>query len=151
MKALTILARCRSAEADKRRIRQQIERRREAITCISPRMDVNGGSRSTAEQDKIGAFVAAVTELEQRLKVREQAQSVEIAAACVLLDMLPENESAVLHQYYVKGCKVPSIAKCMGYSESYTRRIKAEGERRLCELPESSVTAALPSWYKERQ
>ena len=151
MNALTILARCRSAETDKRRIRQQIERRREAITCISPRMDANGGGRSTAEQDKIGAFVAAVTELEKRLKLREQAQSVEIAAACVLLDVLPENESAVLHQYYVKGGKVPAIAKRLGYSESYTRKIKAEGERTLCNLPESSVAAALPAWYKERQ
>lgn len=148
MKALTILARCRSAETDKRRIRQQIERRREAITCISPRMDVNGGGRSTAEQDKIGAFVAAVDELERRLKAREQAQSVEIAAACALLDMLPENESAVLHEYYVKGGKVPAIAKRLGYSESYTRKIKAEGERALCELPDSSVAAALPAWYK---
>ena len=81
MNALTILARCRSAETDKRRIRQQIERRREAITCISPRMDANGGGRSTAEQDKIGAFVAAVTELEQRLKLREQAQSGSLCPA----------------------------------------------------------------------
>lgn len=95
--------------------------------------------------------MAAVTELEQRLKLREQAQSVEIAAACVLLDVLPENESAVLHQYYVKGGKVPAIAKRLGYSESYTRKIKAEGERTLCNLPESSVAAALPAWYKERQ
>ena len=148
MKALTILARCRSAETDKRRIRQQIERRREAITCISPRMDANGGGRSTAEQDKIGAFVAVVDELERRLKAREQAQSVEIAAACALLDMLPDNESAVLYEYYVKGCKVPAIAKRLGYSESYTRKIKADGERALDELPDSSVAAALPAWYK---
>lgn len=146
MKAMTILARCRSAEADKRRIRQQIERRREAITCITPRMDADGGH--SGERDKIGTFAATVDALERRLKQRERAQSVEIAAACALLDTLPENESAVLHEYYIKGRKVPAIAMRMRYSESYTRRIKAEGERRLSEMAESRVAEALPPWYK---
>lgn len=149
MNALTILARCRSAETDKRRIRQQIERRREAITCISPRMDAEGGGGG-GDHDRIGAFVAAVTELERRLAMRERAQSVEAAAACSFLDVLPDNESAVLHQFYVKGNKVSAIARQMGYSESYTRRLKAEGERRLLEIPESSVASALPAWYLER-
>ena len=93
MNALTILARCRSAETDKRRIRQQIERRREAITCISPRMDANGGGRSTAEQDKIGAFVAAVTELEQRLKqLGEELAKPEKASDMALVNEYTETQ-----------------------------------------------------------
>lgn len=150
MKAMTILQRCRSAEADKRRIRQQIARRRDAITCITPRMDGDGGGHAAAEQDKIGAFVEAVDELERRLKLREQAQSVEIAAACALLDALPENEGAVLHQYYVRRSKITAIAARLGYSEGHTRRLKAEGERLLDALPDSAVDAALPAWYAQR-
>ena len=148
MKAMTVLTRCRNAEGDKRRIRQRIAQRRDAMACISPRMDATGGGRGTAEPDKIGAFVAAVDALERELKLREQAQSVEIAAACTLLDTLPASESAVLHEYYVKHGKVPAIAKRLGYSESYARKLKAEGERMLDELPENVVAAALPAWYK---
>ena len=82
MKGMTVLKRCRAAEGDMARIRLRIQRRREAMECITPRMDVTG-SRSTAEPDKMGAFVAAITELEADLKARELARSAEVAAACV--------------------------------------------------------------------
>ncbi len=91
MKGMTVLKRCRAAEGDMARIRLRIQRRREAMECITPRMDVTG-SRSTAEPDKMGAFVAAITELEADLKARELARSAEVAAACVLLDALPERK-----------------------------------------------------------
>ncbi len=151
MKAMTILTRCRNAAADERRIAQQIQRRRDAMNCITPRMDTTGGGRGTAEPDKIGAFVAAVAELERRLRLRQQAHSIEIAAACALLDTLPESESTILHEYYVKGGKVPSIAKRLGYSESYARKLKADGERHLNEMPEDVVAAALPAWYAQER
>ncbi len=149
MKAMTILTRCRNAEVDERRIRQRISQRRDAIACMTPRMNTVGGGRSTSEPDKIGAFVAVVTELEGRLKLRQQAHSVEIAAACTLLDTLPASESTILHEYYVKCGKVPSIAKRLGYSESYTRKLKSDAEKHLDEIPESVVTAALPAWYMQ--
>lgn len=151
MKASTILNRCRNAEADKRRIRQRIAQRRDAIACITPRADTVGGGRGASEPDKIGAFVAAVAELEERLKQRQQAHSVEIAVACTLLDTLPEAESAILHEYYVKGGKIPGIAKRLGYSESYARKLKSDAERHLDEVPESSVAAALPAWYLQNE
>lgn len=147
MKAMTILTRCRNAEADERRIRQRISQRRDAIACMTPHVNAIGGGRGTSEPDKIGAFVAAVTELEERLKLRQQARSVEIAAACTLLDALPEAESSIVHQYYVKGGKIPSIAKRLGYSESYVRKLKADAEKHLAEIPESVVASALPAWY----
>ena len=48
MRAITILQRCREAEQDLRRIRQRIERRREAAESVTPRINAGGG-RSTAE------------------------------------------------------------------------------------------------------
>ena len=147
MKAMTILTRCRNAEADERRIRQRISQRRDAIACMTPRINAIGGGRGTSETDKIGAFVAAVTELEERLRLRQQAHSVEIAAVCTLLDVLPEAESSIVHEFYVKGAKIPSIAKRLGYSESYARKLKADAEKHLSEIPESTVASALPAWY----
>lgn len=146
MKGMTVLKRCRAAEGDMARIRQRIQRRREAMECITPRMDVTG-SRSTAEPDKMDAFVAAITELEADLKARELARSAEVAAACVLLDALPEGESSVLHAYYVKRLKMPAIAKRMGYTEGYIRKLKKEGENLMDALPADIVAACLPAWY----
>ena len=125
MKGMTVLKRCRAAEGDMARIRQRIQRRREAMECITPRMDVTG-SRSTAEPDKMGAFVAAITELEADLKARELARSAEVASACVLLD---------------------AIAKRMGYTEGYIRKLKKEGENLMDALPADTVAACLPAWY----
>jgi DNA-directed RNA polymerase specialized sigma24 family protein len=147
MKAITILIRCRSGEGELRRIRQRIQQRREAAECITPRMDNVGGGRGTSEPDKIAAFVAAITELEAELNAREQARLAEVAAACVLLDALPESESAVLYQYYVKRQKAHAIAKKLGFTEGYIRKLKADGERLLEATPPEAVASALPAWY----
>ena len=146
MRAITIMQRCRDAEQDLRRIRQRIERRREAAESVTPRINAGGG-RSTAEPDKIAAFVAAITELEADLRGREQARRVEVAAACVLLDRLPETEGAVLHQYYVQRRKIHNIAAKMGYTDSYICRLKTAGERILNNMEPEIVRSALPNWY----
>ena len=151
MKAITILARCRNADSEIRRIQQRIRQRREAAESVTPKMDAIGGGRGTSEPDKIAAFVAAIVELEQRLEAREQARRVEVVAACVLLEALPENESAVLHQYYIQRQKVPGIAHKLGYTEGYIRKLKSEAERMLDEVPESRVAGLLPAWYIREQ
>lgn len=151
MKAITILARCRNADSEIRRIKQRIEQRREAAESVTPRMDAIGGGRGTSEPDKIAAFVAAIDELERRLEAREQARRVEVVAACVLLETLPETESAVLHQYYIQHQKVPGIARKLGYTEGYIRKLKAQAERMLDEVPEARVVQALPAWYMREQ
>lgn len=147
MKAITILKRCRDAEQDMRRIRQRIQQRREAAESVTQRVDAIGGGRGTAEPDKIAAFVAAITELDADLKAREQARRVEVAAACVLLDCLPENESAVLHQFYIKHLTIPAIAHKLGFTEGYIRKLKMTGEHLMDELPRETVLSALPGWY----
>ncbi len=147
MKAVTILKRCRSAEADKRRIRQRIQQRREAMVCVTPRLDAAGGGRGASDGDKMTAYVSAIDDLEQALYQREQERMAEVAAACALLDMLPAAESAVLHKYYVLGAKLPGIAQELSYTEGYVRNLKCDGERLLEALPEQRVLTVLPHWY----
>ena len=149
MNAMIILIRCRSAEADKRRLRQRIEQRREAMTCITPRMDAVGGSRGGSSGDKIGNLMADVSELEGALAAREEAHRVEVAAACALLDLLPESESAVMYSFYISGNKVPLIAKLKGFTDGYVRKLKAEGMRLLNDLSPETVASSLPGWYLE--
>ena len=65
-------------------------------------------SRSTAEPDKMGAFVAAITELEADLKARELARSAEVARKLKkegenLMDALPaDTVAACLPAWYIR-------------------------------------------------
>lgn len=148
MEAITILERCRNAAGDIRRMTQSIRQRREALYSISPsQADPNGGSRSQGDQDKIGKLLADIDALETSLKARKQTRPVELAAACVLLDQLPELESEVLHSYYIKHEETPGIAKRKKYQESYIRKVKNRAEKALAELTPEQVAATLPAWY----
>ena len=148
MEAITILMRCRNAAGDIRKLRESIQRRREALVNIgAPQADPNGGSRSHGDHDKTGKLLADVDALERRLEARNQDRPVELAAACVLLDMLPELESRVLHAYYVKRESTPGIARRLKYQESYIRRVKRRGEKLLGELTPEQVAETLPAWY----
>lgn len=151
MKAITILERCRDAEGDMRRIRQRIQQRREASECITPKPGSSEGrGRAPAEPDKIASIVASIDELENDLAKREQARRAEVSAACALIDMLPESISTVMHKHYVKRQKTFAIAKRMGYSEGYIRKLKAKGEQLLGEISQGTIMATLPDWYAEQ-
>ena len=147
MKAITILMRCRSADADKRRIRQRIQQRREVAESVTPTLGGGGGGSGASTHDKMLTYVASVDDLERALYQREQERVAEAAAACALLDALPAAESAVLHKYYLMGVKTATIAQALGYAESTVRNLKRVGEELLDDLPERTVHAALPSWY----
>ncbi len=149
MEAITILNRCRDADGDIRRLSLRIQQRRDALYSVSaPLADPNGGGRSqSANQDKTGRLLADIDSLEKAVEIRKQARSVEVAAACILLDRLPELESSVLHGYYIKHQNTPVIARKLRYQESYIRKVKLNGEKALAKLSEDQVAAALPAWY----
>lgn len=148
MQAIVILQRCRDAAGDIRRLEQRIQRRRDALTSISaPLPDPNGGSRGQGDPDKIGKVEAEIDALERRKNAREEAQRIEVAAACVLLDSLPELESDVLHGYYIKQESTAIIAKRLKYQDSYIRKVKGNAEKALDALPPDQVAEALPEWY----
>jgi hypothetical protein len=145
---MTILMRCREAEADMRRIRQRIRQRQEAAECITPVMDIAGvKGHGTGEPDRIGVLVGAISELETALEARERARRVEVAAVCVLLDRLTETESAVLYSYYVTRLKLGAIAAKLSFTDGYIRKLKADAETKLDTPDGASVRAALPPWY----
>ena len=74
-------------------------------------------------------MMADIDELERSLEARKQARTVEIAAACVLLDKLQDPESSVLHGFYIKQESTASIARRLKYQDSYIRKVKINGEK----------------------
>lgn len=152
MRAIDILDRCRDAQKDIKGVEQRIERRRDALYAIAaPAPDKSSGGRGTPDPDKPGRLLADIESLEQQKRVREEEQRAELTSACLLLDMLPETESDVLHRYYIKRQSLPAIARKMAYSDGYARKIKSDAEALLRELPADAVDATLPAWYLRRE
>lgn len=147
MTALEVLERCRGAESDLRRLKLRIRQRRDAAACISPKMDDIGGGHGSGPKDKLAENVADIDRLGHEYDARQEQYAAEIAAACVLLDALPENISNVLHRYYVKHEKISVTATALNFTEGYIRRMKGEGEERLMAVPEAEVAKMFPAWY----
>lgn len=148
MKAMTILRRCRAAQADEERLQERIWQRREVLESVSaPQGDPNGGSRAQGDRDKIGAILGDIDQLERELQGRREEELAEKAAAVVLLDMVPDLERKVLYDYYVKRWDTGEIARKEKYTPGYVRKTKRNGEQLLDMLGPERVSAALPAWY----
>lgn len=148
MKAMTILRRCRAAQADEERLQERIWQRRDVLESVSaPQGDPNGGSRAQGDRDKIGAILGDIDQLERELQERKEAELAEKAAAVVLLDMVPDLERKVLYDYYVRRWDTGEIARKEKYTAGYVRKTKRNGEQLLDMLGPERVAAALPAWY----
>lgn len=146
MDAIEILRRCRTAERDIERLRIMIRQRREIIDRYA-RAPGAGGPREPS--GPLARILTDTEALEGRLRNREERKAAETAAACVLLDRLPELENRVLYALYLRGDTIAAAAKRLRYSEGYVRKIKARGESALGTLRGADVLAALPRWYAE--
>ena len=148
MNAMTIFIRCREADDELRAYAMRIQQRRDALTSITaPPPDPNGGSHARGRHDKIPSIAADIGDIEAAMHHREERKRAEIAAACVLLDCLPVNQSRVMNLYYVQGFRVAQIAKRLNFSDGYIRKLKVISESTASAIDESVVDGALPSWY----
>lgn len=144
MDGMTILLRVYEAKDDIARIQQKIDQRYDAAQSIVPQgMGTGGGTGD----DKMASFAADIDRLEREKTAREQQQSAELAAACVLLDTLPKKESSVLHHFYIKREKIEVIAQKLTYSSGYVRTLKTSGEKKMRAIPMETLRASMPAWY----
>ena len=146
MDAMTIFRRCRDARGDIEALEERIRQRRDALTQVTQAMDATGGGHGSPS-DRMGTVVAAIADLSAQADARRQRQSVEIAAACVLCDMLDEKYSRVLHLYYVNGMTVRAVAKKLKYSEGYIRKLKRDAEDAVRGIDPDTVRGCVPEWY----
>ena len=148
MKAITILMRCRAAKSDIGRLQQRIEQRHEVLDSLSaPQADPNGGSRATGDRDKIARILADIDELEREIQARREEENAEKVSAVMLLDMVPDLESKVLHDYYIKRWDTSEIARKEKYTAGYVRKTKRSAEQLLTMISPERVDGTLPAWY----
>lgn len=143
--AMTILERCRSAEADRRRMLARIERYRDAAGRMTAALDGIGGGRSTGESDRMAAIVGEIDEVERQLRQREREYGAELAAANRLLDALTPVEGEIMGRFYIRRQALKVIASEIGYSYGYVCNTKSATARVLRGLPAEGM---LPEWYR---
>lgn len=148
MTAMQIFERCRAAESDKKAMRDRIRRYRDSATRMSAALD-GVGARSTSEPDKLSAIMAEIDMLEREIRQRDREYAAEVAAACKLLDMLPETECKIIDSFYIASTPLTVIAREMSFSYGYTRTVKCAACAHLDSIPEAMVAALLPAWYIE--
>lgn len=144
--AMVILERCRRAEAEKRRLREKIDMYRESAGHMTASLD-GIGSRSTGDTDRMAAYVARIDAAERALRQRDREHTAEVAAACRLLELLPDLECGIMNRFYVRGQSLNAIAQALHYSYSHVAHRKLEAVKMLREVPEAEVIMLLPAWY----
>lgn len=144
--AMEILERCRRAEGEKRRLKERADMIRDTAGHMTASLD-GIGARSTGEADHMAAMAGMLDAVERELAQRDLEYTVEIAAACQLLDMLPALECGIMSRYFIRGQTLRGIARDMGYSYSYVRGLKSEGCKHLHGIDQGVVLGLLPQWY----
>lgn len=152
MNAMTIMRRCRAAQDDIDRIQQRIEQRQDLLRSISaPIGDPNGGSRGSGDTDKTGRILGDIDVLEREMAARREEWNAERVAALSLLEMVPDLEGKVLHDYYVKCMDTTEIARKRKYATGYVRKTKRSGEQLLEMLGTERLKSVLPAWYINKE
>ena len=152
MNGMTVLRRCLTADGEIAAIRGMIRRREDAMRQIGGmRMDPIGGGKGTGDGDRYGRMMGEISELEDRLRDRQEARTAEAMSAVSILDMVEDElEREVLHRYYLLKEKTGDIARAKKYGEGYVRKKKREGETTVGEIPGEKIDGTLPGWYLKK-
>lgn len=128
MKATEILTRCRESTEEIQRLQRRLARLERCAEA----------SASIGED---------ITHCKQALETRRRAQDVEVAAACRIVDALPDPQCGILYRYFVGGQSQGAITEAMHYTTRYYKRKKKEGLAIAEKMDEAVVDALLPDWY----
>lgn len=149
MNAVDILDRCRDAAAEIGRLTERRERLMECATSVTSHIGRSGG-RGGSVSDKVASFAADLDECERQLSARKNEYDAELLAACRIVDTLGEPECGIMYRYYVQGQTVSGIAQALNYSVSYVKQKKRGALAAVRKMPEATILANLPEWYREK-
>lgn len=108
-------------------------RRREAVaTGATSRPSPAGGRTSTDESMRLLDYVGSVEALRQELTKQSQAMEEDKVCAAYLTELLPGPLGGVMMRAHIEGMALKDIAREMGFSVSYVKRLKRTAEE-TCE------------------
>lgn len=153
MDAMDVLEACRAAERQLDSLQGRLQRLRSAAGGLGGHSD-NGGIRSTAERDRMAAYVVARERLESEVAARTRDRDAEEITGAMLIDRGlcgRDQHAAVMYAYYIRRSSCREISVDMHLSLSRVKNLKQEGSALLRELPPELVASLLPPDYHSRK
>ena len=148
MTGLEVLRACERYAGDMRRLKLQYDLAMDAATRITPRMDGNGGGRSSDVRSAPERFAVKAEGITRRMDARRAMYALELAEAANLLERLPVDMAAILSRRMIDGRTVKEIAIELDVSVDAARAKLSRGRTSL-----SGITSGLDDdWdYREQE
>ena len=135
MTGLDVLIACERYRGDMQRLRTAYNVAMDAATRVTPRMDRDGGGRSSEVSSAPERFAVRAEGLSRRMDARRAMYAQELLEASVLLEQLPPDMASVLYRRMVEGRTVKEIAVERDCSVDAVRGLLSRGRVALSGMP----------------
>ena len=137
MNGLEVLTFCKRYPVDMKKLTQSYAIAMDAATRITPRMDGNGGIRSSDVRSAPEQFAVRAESLSQRMEARRSMYALELQEATALLELIHPETASVLYSNMICGKTIKEIAVEMDASIDSIRARLARGRTALSTLDSS--------------
>lgn len=155
MTGLEVLTMCERYAGDMRRLKLSYDMAMDAATRVTPRMDGNGGGRSSDVRSAPERFAVKAEGITRRMDARRAMYALELQEAANLLEQLPPDMASVLYRRMIDGRTVKEIAIELDVSVDAVRARLSRGRTSLSglssELDKDWDYAELTAKYQRKQ
>lgn len=131
MTGLEVLTMCERYAGDMRRLKLMYDMAMDAATRVTPRMDGNGGGRSSDVRSAPERFAVKAEGVSRRMDARRGMYALELQEAANLLERLPPDMASVLYRRMIDGRTVKEIAIELDVSVDAVRARLSRGRSAL--------------------
>lgn len=131
MTGLEVLTMCERYAGDMRRLKLSYDMAMDAATRVTPRMDGNGGGRSSDVRSAPERFAVKAEGISRRMDARRAMYALELQEAANLLEQLQPDMASVLYRRMIDGRTVKEIAIELDVSVDAVRARLARGRTAL--------------------
>jgi DNA-directed RNA polymerase specialized sigma24 family protein len=131
MTGLEVLTMCERYAGDMRRLKLSYDMAMDAATRVTPRMDGNGGGRSSDVRSAPERFAVKAEGISRRMDARRAMYALELQEAANLLEQLPPDMASVLYRRMIDGRTVKEIAVELDLTVDSVRGKLARGRTAL--------------------
>lgn len=141
-----MLTMCERYAGDMRRLKLSYDMAMDAATRVTPRMDGNGGGRSSDVRSAPERFAVKAEGITRRMDARRAMYAMELQEAANLLEQLPPDMASVLYRRMIEGRTVKEIALELDASVDSVRARLLRGRVAL-----SAMSSALDADWDYRE
>lgn len=137
MNGLEVLTMCKRYPVEMKTLKQAYAIAMDAAMRITPRMDGNGGIRSSVVHSAPEQFAVRAESLSERMEARQSMYALELQEATALLELLHPETASVLYGNMICGKTIKEIAIDLDASIDSIRARLARGRTALSNMDSS--------------